>query len=39
VLLDPSGHIARGYEDLPGMLRSLGADIDVQEHPENEILG
>ena len=27
VLLDPTGHIARGYEDLPGMLRSLGADV------------
>ncbi len=26
-LHDPFGHIARGYEDLPGMLVSLGADI------------
>ncbi len=29
VLHDPAGHIARGYEDLPGMLGSLGAEIDV----------
>lgn len=31
LLCDPAGHIARGYEDLPGMLGSLGADISVQE--------
>ena len=27
ILHDPNGHIARGYEDLPGMLNSLGAHI------------
>lgn len=33
VLRDPSGHIARGYESLPGMLRGLGADITMSgEH-------
>lgn len=31
LLQDPHGHIARGYEDLPGMLRALGAN--VQEEP------
>ena len=31
LLCDPAGHIARGYENLPGMLGSLGADISVQE--------
>ena len=31
VLRDPAGHIARGYEDLPGMLGSLGASIRVEE--------
>ncbi|MBQ2952035.1 MAG: UDP-N-acetylglucosamine 1-carboxyvinyltransferase [Clostridia bacterium] len=31
VLHDPCGHITRGYADLPGMLRSLGADITVHE--------
>ncbi len=31
VLHDPAGHIARGYEDLPGMLRTLGAEISVEE--------
>lgn len=30
ILRDPAGHIARGYEDLPGMLNSLGADITVE---------
>lgn len=30
-LLDPHGHIARGYEDLPAMLNTLGADISVDE--------
>ena len=30
ILRDPAGHIARGYEDLPGMLCSLGADISVE---------
>lgn len=35
VLHDPQGHIARGYENLPAMLRSLGADIrsDEEEPP------
>ena len=28
VLQDPSGHIERGYQNLPEKLRSLGADID-----------
>lgn len=28
-LLDPAGHIARGYQDLPGMLGILGARIEV----------
>lgn len=27
LLHDPCGHIARGYEDLPAMLRQLGADV------------
>ena len=31
LLRDPCGHIARGYEDLPGMLNSLGADITVEK--------
>ena len=30
ILRDPAGHIARGYEDLPGMLTSLGASITMQ---------
>lgn len=30
VLQDPHGHIARGYEDLPGMLRALGADVQQE---------
>ncbi len=30
ILHDPCGHIARGYEDLPGMLNALGADITVE---------
>ena len=29
VLHDPSGHIERGYQDLPAKLRGLGADISV----------
>ncbi len=33
VLHDPCGHIARGYEDLPGMLNQLGAQITVEEFP------
>jgi UDP-N-acetylglucosamine enolpyruvyl transferase len=31
ILHDPAGHIERGYEDLPGMLCSLGASINVEE--------
>ena len=31
ILRDPAGHIARGYEDLPGMLNSLGARIVTEE--------
>ncbi len=31
LLRDPSGHIARGYENLPEMLSSLGADIITEE--------
>lgn len=34
VLQDPAGHIARGYEDLPGLLRSLGADVTVDDIPD-----
>lgn len=34
VLHDPQGHIARGYEDLPAMLRALGADISTQDWDE-----
>lgn len=30
ILRDPHGHIARGYEDLPGMLCSLGAHIRIE---------
>nr|MBR4280337.1 UDP-N-acetylglucosamine 1-carboxyvinyltransferase [Clostridia bacterium] len=30
ILRDPAGHIARGYEDLPGMLNTLGAQITVE---------
>ena len=33
ILHDPCGHIARGYEDLPGMLNQLGASIDVEDFP------
>lgn len=31
ILRDPGGHIARGYEDLPGMLCSLGAIITRED--------
>ena len=31
LLQDPQGHIARGYEDLPGMLSALGADVTVMD--------
>lgn len=33
VLQDPHGHIARGYEDLPGMLHTLGAHVLVEPEP------
>lgn len=33
VLSDPAGHIDRGYENLPAMLRSLGADVEEGEFP------
>lgn len=33
VLHDPCGHIARGYEDLPGMLNALGGSITVEDFP------
>lgn len=33
ILNDPQGHIARGYEDLPGMLRALGADVQEEKSP------
>lgn len=33
MLHDPFGHIARGYEDLPGMLNGLGAQITVEDVP------
>lgn len=29
-LHDPNGQIARGYEDLPGMLRTLGASVEEE---------
>lgn len=31
ILRDPAGHIARGYENLPTMLNSLGATISTEE--------
>lgn len=34
VLNDPAGHIERGYQDLPGKLRALGADIErMDDYP------
>lgn len=35
LLRDPAGHISRGYEDLPGMLCSLGASV-IMEADDNE---
>ena len=35
ILHDPAGHIARGYEDLPGMLRALGADVEELKEEKN----
>lgn len=34
VLQDPAGHIARGYEDLPGMLNILGGNVQVEGMPD-----
>ena len=31
VLNDPAGHVMRGYENLPGMLRELGARVTLEE--------
>lgn len=39
ILRDPHGHITRGYENLPEMLRNLGADVQLTELPEGDILG
>ncbi len=39
VLSDPAGHIARGYENLPAMLRSLGGDVEEGEFPGVESHG
>lgn len=33
ILHDPCGHISRGYEDLPGMLNGLGAEIAMVDFP------
>lgn len=37
ILRDPHGHIARGYENLPDMLCSLGADI-IREEPASDMV-
>ena len=39
MLQDPQGHIARGYEDLPGMLSALGADVTVIDWNPEEANG
>lgn len=39
VLHDPAGHIARGYENLPGLLRELGADVITDELDDMDIHG
>lgn len=39
VLHDPAGHIARGYENLPGLLRELGADVITDELNDMDIHG
>ena len=31
ILRDPCGHIERGYQDLPGKLRALGAEVEKIE--------
>ncbi len=35
-LMDPSGHIARGYEDLPAMLEALGACVTAADVTESQ---
>ena len=37
ILRDPHGHIARGYENLPDMLCSLGADI-IRQEPASDMV-
>ena len=39
ILQDPAGHIARGYEDLPALLRELGARVTEEEMPEQSANG
>ncbi len=39
ILLDPQGHIARGYENLPAMLRALGADVTMDDLDSMEVHG
>ena len=39
ILQDPSGHIARGYENLPEMLCRLGADVEVTDMPDISLHG
>lgn len=39
ILHDPQGHIARGYENLPAMLRSLGAQVDIVDLPDENVHG
>lgn len=34
ILHDPARHISRGYEDLPGMLGSLGASVTMEDDEE-----
>lgn len=36
ILRDPAGHIARGYENLPGMLNTLGASVSVEDEIKDE---
>ena len=39
ILQDPSGHIARGYENLPEMLCRLVADVEVTDMPDISMHG
>ena len=39
ILQDPSGHIARGYENLPEMLCRLGADVEITDMPDISMHG